>query len=328
MVQLIDEDVAQLVAEARIEARERVRGILVDAMAEAMLDRAHAGYEAHDEEPAPRPAANTPAPASHDDGAPGLYVYCVVASDTDIPGGIDGIAAGRSPTLVRHRGLAAVVSEVPLEDFTEERLREHLADMDWIEHAARTHEQVLEAIADHATLIPMRLCSVYGHERGVIEMLMREASALTEALRHLEGKSEWGLKVFASATAPATPAEEAAGTGASDSGTDYMRQRQSDREARASAGQQQHEACVDIHVRLAEIVADAQMVPVQRPEVSGHTAHMVLNGVYLVEDNQREAFLVRVEELQDEYGPSGLELQPTGPWPAYNFVPGTIGAAW
>ena len=25
---------------------------------------------------------------------------------------------------------------------------------------------------------------------------------------------------------------------------------------------------------------------------------------------------------------NGIEVVATGPWPAYNFVPGTIGAAW
>ena len=341
MEQLVDEDVAQLIAEARIEARERVRRILVDALTEAMLERARAGHVRRPpqptSQPTPDPPAATPeAPApltTHEapsgNGQPaqsgtGLYVYCVVRGGAEIPAGLDGIDRGHSPKAIRHNGLAAVVSAVPLEDFTEERLRQHLSDMEWIERAARTHEQVLEAIAEQATLIPMRLCSVYGNERGVLEMLMREAPALTDALQHLEGKAEWGLKVFAPASD--MTAEETAGT--ADSGTDYMRQRQSAREAKASAGQRHHEVCVEIHERLAESVADAQSIPVQRPEVSGYDGQMLLNGVYLVEDDQRQAFLLTVEELQEEYAETGLELLPTGPWPAYNFVPGTIGAAW
>ncbi len=91
-----------------------------------------------------------------------------------------------------------MVSQVPLADFGEERLRERLADMDWLEHTARAHELALETIGRHATLIPMRLCSVYRGESGVSEMLAREATALEEALVHLEGKTEWGVKVFAS----------------------------------------------------------------------------------------------------------------------------------
>ncbi len=40
-------------------------------------------------------------------------------------------------TSLREDALAAVASQVPLEEFDEERLREHLADMTWVEATAR-----------------------------------------------------------------------------------------------------------------------------------------------------------------------------------------------
>ena len=48
----------------------------------------------------------------------------------------------------------------------------------------------------------------------------------------------------------------------------------------------------------------------------------MLNGVYLVADEQRVALRTAVEQLREEYEPVGFELEPTGPWPAYNFVAG------
>jgi hypothetical protein len=55
---------------------------------------------------------------------------------------------------------------------------------------------------------------------------------------------------------------------------------------------------------------------------------MVLNGVYLVGDHDRERFHAEVQALEAEFAPLSVALELTGPWPAYNFVPGTIGAAW
>jgi gas vesicle protein GvpL/GvpF len=55
---------------------------------------------------------------------------------------------------------------------------------------------------------------------------------------------------------------------------------------------------------------------------------MFLNGVYLVADETLDGFHEEVQALQAEFDPHGIELVCTGPWPAYNFVPGTIGAAW
>jgi hypothetical protein len=195
--------------------------------------------------------------------------------------------------------------------------------MEWLERAARTHEAVLDAIAQSATLIPLRLCSVYRDLSGVLEMLEREAPALERALEYLRGKSEWAVKVFAR---PRATRHEAQADG--DSGTDYMHKRQHDRDRRHDADEKLHETCVAIHEQLTEIVTDATTSAPQRPEMSGHAGQMVLNGVYLVEDDQLQPFLDAVDRLQTEHDAAGLEFEPTGPWPAYNFVPGTIGAAW
>jgi hypothetical protein len=327
---LVAEDVARLIADARKEARKRVRAELVEVLTDSMLQQAYRELgESAAAEPnrGPRPEPH-PAPTKPQTGT-GVYIYCVVPAGTALPADLPSIDPAHSSTMIRHGRLAAVVSEVPLEDFDEERLRERLADMEWLERTARAHEQVLEMVGRHATLIPMRLCSVYRSEDGVTKMLTQEAKALEQALAHLKGKTEWGVKVFANPVAPGgidtANADDATPDG---SGTDYMRRRQSDRDRRRNADQELHDACVAIHERLAAVVADALTQPPQRPEVSGHPGQMLLNGVYLVEDDQLAAFQALVDELQEHYEDDGLELLPTGPWPAYNFVPGTIGAAW
>ena len=324
--EILAEDVGGLIAQARVEARERARAQLVEVMSEALVARALAelGQAPARSLPRPEPAPEAEAEQSVElGGETALYVYCVVRAEAEIPERLTGIERGHPPTVLRHDGLGAVLSDVPLEDFGEVRLRERLADMHWLEHAARTHENVLEEIAGTATLIPMRLCSVFRSERGVREMLTREARALTEALDHLEGKAEWAVKVFAS-----PPAEAQLEARQDGSGTDYMRRRQSERDRRRNSEQELHEACVAIHERLSEVAAESMTSAPQRPEVSGHPGEMLLNGVYLVEDKEREPFLALVDELQAEYRTAGLDLRPTGPWPAYSFVPGTIGAAW
>lgn len=96
--------------------------------------------------------------------------------------------------------------------------------MDWLEGTARAHELTLETVGRHVTLIPMRLCSVYREEAGVTEMLAREEIALEEALVHLEGKPEWGVKVFTNPPAHSNRA----GAEPAASGTEYMQRRRSD----------------------------------------------------------------------------------------------------
>lgn len=355
-------DAADLLTEARIEARARVRATLTDALAHSMLERVHEQLEvaAPADSPAVAPAAPAPAPAPAParaldptprarapkpatpatrasepaspppaaSGAPAWYVYGVVGSSAELGGSLPAIDPGRPVTILREGAVAAVASQVPLEEFDETRMREHLADMAWVEATARAHEGVLELVREQATLIPMRMCTVYRTEGGVREMLSREAGPLQEALEHLDGKAEWGVKVFTDfARAGGRIRHVDTGAGES-SGLAYMEERRTEREHQEQALELAEEAAAQVHERLSSVAADAGLIPLQRPEVSGHAGDMVLNGVYLVADEATPDLHEAVAELRSELEDHGIEVVLTGPWPAYNFVAGTIGAGW
>jgi hypothetical protein len=337
--QLATFDVDGLLAEARAEARARVRSILVELMEHSMLEQVERELSpprrvrpAPPPEPSLKPDPRLRAEPEPDTGT-GSYVYGVldagVAPETSLP----GVDPSRPVRLLREGAIAAAVSAVALEEFGEAPLREHLRDMQWVERVARAHETVLDQIQARATVVPMRMCTVYRSESGVRDMLRREAGALEQALDHLDGKAEWGVKAFADPSevivASADDDADAAGSQADDArGAAYMRRRQDERDRRERARQHLDEIAVQIHERLCTLAGDGQVMPPQRPEVSGHAGDMVLNGVYLVADDDQERFHTEVQMLEAEFAPMGVKLEPTGPWPAYNFVPGTIGAAW
>ena len=136
--------------------------------------------------------------------------------------------------------------------------------------------------------------------------------------------------MFADDTPKPTPEDGTAGAPAEDepkSGTDYMHQRKSERDARWSVDEELHDACVAIHDQLSSMTADSLTAPLQRPEVSGHTGQMLLNGVYLVATADLDPFRTEVYELADEFAAVGVAVELTGPWPPYNFVSGSIEAA-
>jgi hypothetical protein len=54
---------------------------------------------------------------------------------------------------------------------------------------------------------------------------------------------------------------------------------------------------------------------------------MFLNGVYLVPDVAAPTFRDVVDTLADEFDRHGVEVDLSGPWPAYNFVKCSIEAA-
>jgi hypothetical protein len=298
---LAAEDVGQVIEEARAAARIRARELIEDVLVEELVAAA-----AGEQRSAPEEGS-------------ALWAYCVLTpGDARAIPGIEGIERGSAVECIDDGELAALVSEVPLADYGDERLREHLNDIDWVEQTARAHEAVLDQALTHATIVPLRLCTLFRDRDGVRAMLGAQRESLIAGLKALDGRAEWGLKLFVDPNQLEPPESD---DGESD-GLGYLNRKQRERDAREAAGENASRYAAEAHERLAGLADAARANPVQRPEAHGHTGDMVLNGVYLVR-LEREAELMRlVEELRGQWAGDGVDLELTGPWPGYNFAAG------
>jgi hypothetical protein len=220
-----------------------------------------------------------------------------------------GVDQAHPIELVRHRGVAAVTSRVDVDAFGEDALREALEDLDRLEALARAHERVLDDALHRGSVVPFRICTIYASEERVREMLEREHEPLREALERLRGKSEWGVKAYAPAPGPPSAAAPA-------SGAEYLARKRAARSAAETSRQALDAAVETVYDRLAERSAGAVLSPAQDRRLTGRAGEMVLNAAYLVEDADIPAFQSLVAELEGSYG---VELEVTGPWPAYHF---------
>jgi hypothetical protein len=250
----------------------------------------------------------------------GIWVYGVVGADAPVPDGLAGVDGRHPVELVQGGGVAALASAVPLDEFSAEALRSRLEDLERLEALARAHERVLEAALAHGPVVPFRLCTIYESRPHLADMLGREGERLAAALARLDGVSEWGVKAFLASPAAAAAAAPGAEAGAARSGTDYLRRRREQRAAAEAARDATDAALEVLHARLAEQAADAVLSRPQDPRLSGRAGEMVLNGAYLLANGRVEGFRALVESLAREHAQDGLELELTGPWPAYHFV--------
>lgn len=323
-----------LVEDAQAEALAKARRVLAEAMTESLL--AQSRQVLGRSRPATRSAPEhrpPPGGTESQDQPVGLahYVYGVVFAQMEMPSDLSGVDPRYEVSLVEEGGMAALVSRVSLAEFGEQPLHENLNDVGWLEEKARAHEHVLDVALRRGTVVPLRLCTIYSGEEQVREMLAREGAVMTDALERLDGRAEWGVKAIAEPRAlqraAVQRAGEAPGRESASPGTAYMDRRRDEARARVEEEEIADEWASALHDRLAGSASEALLNPLQHSEVSGHEGDMLLNGVYLIEDDAVAGFSALVDRLAEEYRPLGVSVELTGPWPPYNFVKSSIESA-
>jgi hypothetical protein len=208
--------------------------------------------------------------------------------------------------------LACAVGSVSLDEFGEDALTQNLEDLAWLERVARRHDGVVRAVAQRTATVPLRLAVICRDDESARTRLRALGRRAGELLDRVEGREEWGVKVFAGAVA-----SEAQGTPAA-SGTAYLQRR---RQAVAEREDVVAAARRDAEMVFERLAAHAHAAVRHRPQdqrLSGAAAPMVLNAAFLVDRDKIAEFQSVASEIAAERGPEALVV--TGPWPPYSFA--------
>ncbi|MBB4686243.1 GvpL/GvpF family gas vesicle protein [Amycolatopsis jiangsuensis] len=241
--------------------------------------------------------------------------YCYAVTDLAPDGLLDGVTGlrGHPVGTLSGAGLTVVVSRVPDEDFSETTLQHKLENLAWLEEVARAHNDVVNEASRRASVLPLRLATIYHDEDRVRDMLDTHATQLSAALQRTRGSSEWGVKVFAphpdSASEP--PAEVPS------DGRSYLRQRLRQRQARDTRTRDAADVAESVERELARIAVHLHRHRNQDAALSGRAGSNVLNLACLVPHEDRDRFLARARQLPDA---PGFDVEVTGPWAPYSFA--------
>jgi hypothetical protein len=221
-----------------------------------------------------------------------------------------------------------VTSRVSLEEFDEATLPQRLGDAAWVEQKVRAHEQVLEGVLEATSVVPCRFCTVYRTEADLRRFLAERSDELARALARVAGRVELGVKAFVDrerfAAGNDAVRELAGRVSRAEGGRAYLESRRLEQLVGQELARFGSQIASALDERLRSAAEDGVRLGLQRPEVSGREEEMVFNGAYLVADRPR--FEEELAALAADYRESGLELELTGPWPSYNFVPAELGA--
>lgn len=312
LAQLAQEDAPEVIAEARSGARERVRAIIEDALVDELLRTVAAGGRGR----------------SQDGAGTAWWAYCVVNAQQagELAAGLRGVDPGSPVEVVDEGELAVLASRVPLTEYGDERLREHLEDIAWLERTARAHEAVQEAVLRREALVPLRLCTIFRDAERIRSALSDNAEVFSRNLAALAGVKEWGIKVFVDVSRLAVGSASGGETEpVGESGTAYLTSRQKERDRAAGANELCARCTEEVRRTALALSIDERVNPLQPPEAHGRDAEMILNGAYLVGDDRVAELREAVSDLRGRWEERGLFVELTGPWPAYNFVSESVG---
>ncbi len=260
----------------------------------------------------------------------GYYVYCIVES---IPA--ENLVAGETPTtieegvgleLIKHGGLTAVTSVVPMAAYGEDELAKNLTDATWTAVRAMRHEQVVEYFAKRTSTIPLRFATIYVERSGVEKMLGQRSKQLHEIIRRLESKEEWGVNVFSDRaklfenilTISPRLKEMRDSIAQASPGQAYLMQKKIETLKADEVKLEITRAVNEIESRLSQKSEGVVRLRILKVETTEH-GELKAKFAFLVEKEKFGQFHEAAESVARDLSEAGIRLELTGPWPAYNF---------
>ncbi len=260
-----------------------------------------------------------------------FYIYCIAesAAAAQLPADTLPAAIEEDAKLewIAVNKLAALVSEVPKEVYSEESLAEHLTDATWTAIRAMRHETVVEYVAKRASVIPLRFGTIYLERSRIEQMLTEKGREFEEIIEQLRGREEWGVNVYCdravllSSITSVSPVLRDLVERAQQAppGQSYLMQKKIETlkvdEARAAVNR-----IVDqVEEKLKAQTDEARRLRILKVETTEH-GELKAKFAFLVKRSGFEEFRDAAEQLAREHQPAGVRLELTGPWPVYNFI--------
>ncbi|MFJ4341770.1 GvpL/GvpF family gas vesicle protein [Streptomyces sp. NPDC088915] len=225
--------------------------------------------------------------------------------------------------------VAFVVSRVAPDEFDERTLKARFEDLEWLEGVARAHHEVVQTVARHDTVLPLRLATVYQNDDRARHALTAQRRVFAERIALLRGRSEFGVKLYVGPTGSAGPSEPRDGTAADASlspGKAYLRRRRAQHSAQEVRHRHAQEAAGRVEALASRFSTRRVRHPAQRGALAGPEEN-VLNDAYLVPHARAEEFRTALAAAVE--GLDGVRVEVTGPWAPYSFAtppePETVG---
>ncbi len=253
-----------------------------------------------------------------------IYLYCVTKK---VPKFNEVHHIADNLHFIYHLGIYAVASKVKKSEFGEENLKKNLANLEWIKEKANIHEKVIEGVMKGTCVIPFKFGTIFNTEDSLKAMLDEHAQDFKANLKNLEGKEEWGVKIYCDMEKlkGSVIKEEAEilkiekQINSVSSGKAYFLKKKKEELIKGAVNKRINEYGQDSFELLKGLSLEARINKLLPKEVTEKEEEMVLNSSFLVNRSKVTNFVQAADGLRAKYNAKGLNFDCTGPWPPYNF---------
>ncbi len=258
-----------------------------------------------------------------------FYLYCFtlpgkLASAVDL--GVPGVDGFHNLELMFVGEIGALYSRVSLGEFSGPDAEISLQDPNWLVPRACRHEQAIESMMSSAPVFPVRFGAIFSSQQ-VLETLMRERQQeISHFLENTAGKEEWAVKGYLNipkandwltSTDPTLAHQlrmlpEAPGAR-------YLQNKRFQAELQKQVRQKCRSSLDQVHGEFQGLGVELLQLPLREPESDDR--EMVYHLAFLLSREGVVGFKSLVKKLNGEYGPFGIILECSGPWPPYHFCP-------
>lgn len=210
-------------------------------------------------------------------------------------------------------------------DFEGPAGEKNLADIHWLTPRVIAHEKVVDQLSLQSSFYPSRFGTLFSNESRLKAFIAQFSDRLLGFFQRVKGKKEWGLKFFGNHAQAAMILAEREGIvqqGVPVGGAKYLKLKQLQRESSKAKSDfftaTLHEAIQSLGLEFSEMIAR----PIVATNQEAAQGELLSNIAVLASNDQSNQIVLWAERWNDTKPlSSGIQVELTGPWPAYSFCP-------
>ncbi len=255
-----------------------------------------------------------------------VYLFCFAWSEplSALQGtGIDE----ESPLFLKiERNVAAVLSEVALNEFAGPEAEARMNDIAWIAPKALRHENVVEEVMGLSPVFPARFGALFLSMDRIEHILREHYDTISTFLERMEDKEEWAVKAYLEREKAIDQLLSSLISKQDESsmkspGMRYIQEKRLKLAVEKELTNWLHETCDGL---LHDLKACTENF-MERKTLAGGSddveGDMVLNWAFLVPRAGLKEFREIIQRANAELKASGLTFVFSGAWPPYSFTP-------